>query len=191
MTIRLLFISLKSCTPIAKIQGLEHWHHQQNLSCPFVINQSPFPKQPQPTTSLFLWIYCFQTFDINEIRQYVVCLGFPGGSEVKASACNAGDLGSIPGLGRSPGVRNGNPFQSMFLVSFTQKGVCDTHPCSNIFIKNILHLMVGNVPVQRNITFFFTFKVKRLDYFHILIIIKKCRYGYLCESHCEDIYILS
>ena len=30
-------------------------------------------------------------------------LGFPGGSEVKASACNAGDLGSIPGLGRSPG----------------------------------------------------------------------------------------
>ena len=27
--------------------------------------------------------------------------GFPGGSEVKASACNAGDLGSIPGLGRS------------------------------------------------------------------------------------------
>ena len=27
---------------------------------------------------------------------------FPGGSEVKASACNAGDLGSIPGLGRSP-----------------------------------------------------------------------------------------
>ena len=35
--------------------------------------------------------------------------GFPGGSEVKVSACNAGDLGSIPGLGRSPGERNGNP----------------------------------------------------------------------------------
>ena len=33
---------------------------------------------------------------------------FPGGSEVKASACNAGDLGSIPGLGRSPGGGNGN-----------------------------------------------------------------------------------
>ena len=38
-------------------------------------------------------------------------LGFPGGSEVKASACNAGDLGSIPGLGRSPGEGNGNPLQ--------------------------------------------------------------------------------
>ena len=34
-------------------------------------------------------------------------LGFPGGSEVKASARNAEDLGSIPGLGRSPGERNG------------------------------------------------------------------------------------
>ena len=30
---------------------------------------------------------------------------------VKASACNVGDLGSIPGLGRSPGERNGNPLQ--------------------------------------------------------------------------------
>ena len=37
--------------------------------------------------------------------------GFSGGSEVKASACNAGDLGSIPGLGRSPGKGNGNPLQ--------------------------------------------------------------------------------
>ena len=35
----------------------------------------------------------------------------PGGSEVKASACNAGDLGSIPGSGRSPGEGNGNPLQ--------------------------------------------------------------------------------
>ena len=37
--------------------------------------------------------------------------GFPGGSEVKASAWNAGDPGSIPGSGRSPGEGNGNPLQ--------------------------------------------------------------------------------
>ena len=37
--------------------------------------------------------------------------GFPGGSEGKASACNAGDLGSIPGSGRSPGEGNSNPLQ--------------------------------------------------------------------------------
>ena len=36
-------------------------------------------------------------------------MGFPGGSEVKAFACNAGDLGLIPGSGRSPGKGNGNP----------------------------------------------------------------------------------
>ena len=41
----------------------------------------------------------------------IFLLGFPGGSEVKASACIAGDLGSIPGLGRSPGEGNGNPLQ--------------------------------------------------------------------------------
>ena len=38
-------------------------------------------------------------------------LGFPGGSEVKASACNARDLSSIAESGRSPGEGNGNPLQ--------------------------------------------------------------------------------
>ena len=37
--------------------------------------------------------------------------GFPGSSDSKASAYNAGDLGSIPELGRSPGEGNGNPLQ--------------------------------------------------------------------------------
>ena len=37
--------------------------------------------------------------------------GFPGGSEVKASASNVGNLGLIPGLGRSPAEGNGNPLQ--------------------------------------------------------------------------------
>ena len=37
--------------------------------------------------------------------------GFPGGSDGKESAYNAGDLGSIPGSGRSPGEGNGNPIQ--------------------------------------------------------------------------------
>ena len=37
--------------------------------------------------------------------------GFPSGSDGKASACNAGDLSSIPGSGRSPGEGNGNPLQ--------------------------------------------------------------------------------
>ena len=38
-------------------------------------------------------------------------MGFPGGSEGKESICNVGDLGSIPGLGRSPGGGHGNLLQ--------------------------------------------------------------------------------
>ena len=41
--------------------------------------------------------------------------GFPGGSDGKESACNEGDLGSIPGSGRSPGEGNGYPLQYSYL----------------------------------------------------------------------------
>ena len=41
----------------------------------------------------------------------MVCAGFPGGSDVKETACNAGDLGLIPESGRSPGEENGKPLQ--------------------------------------------------------------------------------
>ena len=41
----------------------------------------------------------------------IVFFGLPGGSYGKESTCNVGDLGSIPGLGRSPGEGNGNPLQ--------------------------------------------------------------------------------
>ena len=40
-----------------------------------------------------------------------VFLGFPGGSDSKESTCNVGDLGSVPGMGRSPGEGHGNPVQ--------------------------------------------------------------------------------
>ena len=49
----------------------------------------------------------------QRLKQYVpkLPMGFPGGSEVKVSACNVGDPGSIPGSERSPGEGNGNPLQ--------------------------------------------------------------------------------
>ena len=56
------------------------------------------------------------SFPINSAVLH--CLrGFPGGSDCKgkASACNAGDPGSIPGSGRSPGEGNGNPLQDSCL----------------------------------------------------------------------------
>ena len=48
--------------------------------------------------------------------------GFPDGTMVKNLPANAGDAGSIPGLGRSPGVGNGNPLQYSCLENPTDRG---------------------------------------------------------------------
>ena len=57
---------------------------------------------------------------------FILCLvvvwGFPGGSDNKESACNAGDLGLIPGSGRSPGEANGNPVQYSCLENRMDRG---------------------------------------------------------------------
>ena len=45
-------------------------------------------------------------------------MGFPGGSVVKKVPANAGDMGSIPGLGRSPEEGNGNPIQYYCLGNY-------------------------------------------------------------------------
>ena len=49
-------------------------------------------------------------------------MGFPGGSDGKESACNAGDLGLIPGLGRFPGEGNGNPLQYSSMENPADRG---------------------------------------------------------------------
>ena len=49
-------------------------------------------------------------------------MGFPGGSDGKESACNAGDPGSIPGLGKSPGEENGNPLHYSCLENPMDRG---------------------------------------------------------------------
>ena len=59
---------------------------------------------------VFSWVYV-------GLRQ-----SFPGGSEVKASPCKVGDLGSIPGSGRSPGEGNGNPLQYSCLENPMDRG---------------------------------------------------------------------
>ena len=51
----------------------------------------------------------------NALVPYTKFLGFPGGSDGKASACNVRDPDSIPGSGRSPGEGNGNPLQNSCL----------------------------------------------------------------------------
>ena len=58
------------------------------------------------------------TISIKEKR-----LGFPGGSDSKESTCNAGDLDSVPGLGRSPREGNGYPLQNTCLGNPMARGV--------------------------------------------------------------------
>ena len=53
---------------------------------------------------------------------FVRCEGFLGGSVVKNLPANAGDVGSIPGLGRLPGVGNGNPLQYSCLENSMDRG---------------------------------------------------------------------
>ena len=55
--------------------------------------------------------------------------GFPGGSDGKESACNVGDLGLIPGLGRSLGEGNGNPLQYSCLENSMDREIWQASVC--------------------------------------------------------------
>ena len=67
-------------------------------------------------TSQFIYIYYY----INIIIYYI--LGFPGDSDGKESACNAGDLAFIPGSVRFPGERHGNLLQYSCLENPMDRG---------------------------------------------------------------------
>ena len=58
------------------------------------------------------------------IKENHIFQGFPGGSDGKESACNAGDQGSIPGSGRSPEEGNGNPLQYSCLENPMDRQAC-------------------------------------------------------------------
>ena len=73
----------------------------------------------------FFVLFCFFHIVLYQLFKYLGGArgkGFPGGSEVKASDSNAGDLGSIPGSGRSPGEGNGNPLQYSCLENLMDRG---------------------------------------------------------------------
>ena len=63
---------------------------------------------------------CMNDQRIDEVNALV--RGFPGGSVVKSPLANAGDVGSIPGSGRSPGKGNGNPLQYSCLGNPMDRG---------------------------------------------------------------------
>ena len=90
---------------------------------PLILHQSI-----DASMSWLLWIIlqwlleCRILSKLNHIICSLLCLVALGGSEVKASACNVGDLGSIPGSGSSPGEGNGNPLQYSCLENPMDRG---------------------------------------------------------------------
>ena len=69
----------------------------------------------------YLLFHVFNFFQISVITCRTF-LGFPGGSDGKESACNAGDLGSVPRWGRSSGEGNGNLLQYFCLEDPKDRG---------------------------------------------------------------------
>ena len=61
----------------------------------------------------------------------LILKGAKGSSDGKASAYNLGDLGSIPGLGRSPGYGNSNPLQYSCLENFIERSLVGYSPCKS------------------------------------------------------------
>ena len=90
-----LFLRAKNCTCV-----LGRGHPARGPSCPSGV----------PSSQPCLDLGCRSSW------------GFPGGSDTKGSACNAGDLGLIPGSGRSPGEGNGNPLQYSCLENPMDRG---------------------------------------------------------------------
>ena len=98
-----------------------HWtvtfgHWDQDIRCTpcyrRLIASKLFQQTNLGNTYLNFFYYIFNACKLKKYFYWSIhILGFPHGSEVKASACNVGDLGSIPESGRSPGEANDNPLQ--------------------------------------------------------------------------------
>ena len=79
---------------------------------------------PSHICRVFSNVPCFIfSLVVSLATKYInIISGFPGGSGSKESACNAGDQGSVSGLGRSPGEGNGYPLQYSCLENFMDRG---------------------------------------------------------------------
>ena len=156
-----------------------------NLLCK---QQSKFSDSDIPCFTPILVIYVLQ-FLRTIIEKVLVVLGFSGGSDSKRSAYSAGDLGSIPGLGRCPGEKNGNPLQYSCLENPKDRGARwatvhgfeesdTTEPltlCPFVFVSlchscslSILPVLSKNKPFAPSF-FSFYFEISLISVFHYFL----------------------
>ena len=104
---------------------LEPLSHSSILSCPYRLSQCTrlsslcYKATSQQLSVLHVVMYMF----LPKWRNFSGEEDFPGGARGKEFLCNVGNLGSIPGLGRSPGEGNGNPLQYSGLENSMDRGI--------------------------------------------------------------------
>ena len=114
----------------------------------------PYPNSTEFMSMIKLLFYisksfresCYTAMDNQKmINSSFLWLDFPGGSEVKASACNAGDLGLVPGSGRSPEEGNSNPLQYSCLENPMDGGAwwATVHRVAESDKTELTHVSVG------------------------------------------------
>ena len=103
---------------------LEPLSHSSILSCPYRLSQCTrlsslcYKATSHQLSVLHVVMYMF----LPKWRNFSGEEDFPGGARGKEFPCNVGNLGSIPGLGRSPGEGNGNPLQYSGLENSMDRG---------------------------------------------------------------------
>ena len=92
---------------------------RDSFSTILVRSQAIWRQAPGFEATLAVCVTCRKLFNFfkSPFSRYKVIKGFPDGPSSKASACDSGDMVSIPGLGRCPGEGNGNPLQYSCLES--------------------------------------------------------------------------
>ena len=127
-------LSITNSQSLLKLMSIESMMPPNHLILchPFLLPPSIFPSIRVCSNESVLHIRWpnYWSFSISPSNEYLGLIfvdlyrikGFPGGAEGKASARKTGDLGSIPGLGRSSGEGNGNPLQYFCLENPLDRG---------------------------------------------------------------------
>ena len=165
----------------AASQASQSITNSQSLPKPMSITIQPSHPLSSPSPSafslsqnqgLFQWVstlyqvpkYWTLSFSISPSNEYSGLISFtirlPGGSEVKASASNEGDLGLIPGSGRSPGEGYGNPLQYSCLENPMDGGAwwATVHRVAQSDMTEWLNFQLFNFPLQLNGLIFMQFR---------------------------------
>ena len=125
-----------------------------------------------------------------------VCMKFPGGSDCKESAHNTGDLGLVPGLGRSPGGGHGSPLQCSCLENPMDRGAfqATVHGVAKIghdwVTKHSVHVYVIHICTHTHTPHFYLLSHQKVGTcFHILAIVSNAALNMKKRFFCKMVML--